>query len=190
MINEDRRIRKQEIELLSVLKGSKLLKVEAAIAAPPNVAWNTVRIHSENYSIDVNCLLEEVKINEEGDFEEFGVISVDKVTSEKLDISSISPETEEIVVNKKIDKIEIFETSTVAKFQGIPFCEKRFTKAIVFSFRDECLVVDKLAWFDEMLRVSFGKNPEDLLYDESQDWEPDEDENRVSFEYSIEKVEL
>jgi hypothetical protein len=103
---------------------------------------------------------------------------------------TISSPTEELFVYKEVERIDVFETLSIAKFRGVPFCEKRFTKAIVFYFSDECMVLDKLVWFDEMLRVSFGEEPESLLYDESLDWKTEEDENGVAFEYSMEKVNL
>ena len=60
----------------------------------------------------------------------------------------------------------------------------------MFYFEDECMVIDKLAWFDEMLRVSFGSSPEKLLYNESLDWESDIEEDGVAFEYSLKKISL
>ena len=191
MVKEDRRIKTNEVKLIKGLIGKKLVKAEGAIASPPNVAWNTIRLHTNNnYSLDINCYLEKVKINEENDTDEFGVISVKSAKGNKLVVNSILSETEDFVVNKTIEKIEVLESKTVAFLQCIPFCEKLFTKALVFYFNDGCMVIDKLAWFDEMLRISFGESPKNLLYDESQDWESEEDGNEVSFKYSLKEVEL
>ena len=35
------------------MKGSKLLTIDAVLAAPPDNSWNTVRLHFEGYDIDV-----------------------------------------------------------------------------------------------------------------------------------------
>ena len=65
MVKEDRRIKTNEVKLIKGLIGKKLVKAEGAIASPPNVAWNTIRLHANNnYSLDINCYLEKVKINE------------------------------------------------------------------------------------------------------------------------------
>ena len=190
MISVDKRIGAEEVVLLKGLIGKELREVEAAIAAPPNVAWNTVRLHADAYFLDINCFLDNVAINDEGDADEFGVISVISATNDNLKVKTISSDTEELIINKQVTRIEVFETKIISKYGKVPFCEKQFTKAIVFYFEDECMVIDKLAWFDEMLRVSFGSSPEKLLYDESLDWESDIEEDGVAFEYSLKKSAL
>ena len=190
MISVDKRIGAEEVALLKGLIGKELREVEAAIAAPPNVAWNTVRLHADACSLDINCFLNNVAINDEGDADEFGVISVISATNDNLKVKTISSVTEKLTINKQVTEIEVFETKIISKYGKVPFCEKQFTKAIVFYFKDECMVIDKLAWFDEMLRVIFGSRPEKLLYDESLDWESDIEEDDVTFEYSLKKIAL
>ena len=89
MINEDKRISAQEHGLLKELIGQKIIKIEAAIASPPNVAWNTIRIHAENTSIDVSCFLIELAINEEDDVDGFGVVSIQRAPESKLAADTI-----------------------------------------------------------------------------------------------------
>ena len=43
--------------LLKQMKGSKLLTIDAVLAAPPDNSWNTVRLHFEGFDIDVNNFL-------------------------------------------------------------------------------------------------------------------------------------
>lgn len=189
MIKEDKRISNAEKELLKSFIDKNLVKIQSAVASPPDVAWNTVRLHfDDGNTMDVSCNLDEVAINDEGDYDDFGVISITKAPSAELSVPSISSPTEELAVNKTVQKIRIFESKTTALSQGVSFCERLFTKAIAFYFEEGCMTVDKLAWFDEMLRVRFGNDPNTMLYDESQDWMNDDCE--VTFEYSLEEKEL
>lgn len=189
MIKEDNRISKKERGLLKELVGRRITRIEAAIVSPPNVAWNTIRIHSENTSIDVNCYLTQVAINDDGDSDEFGVISICKAPKSKLSIDTISSETEVFEIDKMVKCITVLENKVIALENKRPFCEREFTKSIVIDFEDETLLIDKLAWFDEMLKFSLGSDVQRFIYDESHDWESDEDDD-ITFEYTLKKVEL
>ena len=57
-----------EKDILASLVGSRLVRVEAALAAPPDGAWNTVRLRTDRGSVDVSCLLETLPLNDVGDY--------------------------------------------------------------------------------------------------------------------------
>ena len=54
MEHTDRRLDETEESLLKRMKGSRLLSIDAVLAAAPDNSWNTVRLHFENFDIDIN----------------------------------------------------------------------------------------------------------------------------------------
>ena len=76
MENANKRFSPEEEALLKRAKGSKLLSIDAVLAAPPDNSWNTVRLHFEGFDIDVNNYLNEIIVDEFGSIEEFGLLSV------------------------------------------------------------------------------------------------------------------
>ena len=52
MENTNKRFSPEEEALLKRAKGSKLLSIDAVLAAPPDNSWNTVCLHFEGFDID------------------------------------------------------------------------------------------------------------------------------------------
>ncbi|MDO4808010.1 MAG: hypothetical protein Q4A07_12290 [Coriobacteriales bacterium] len=47
-----------------------------------------------------------------------------------------------------------------------------------------CLMLDKGAWFSEMIIIGMGDSWEGLVYDDSQNWEDDPEEHEVHYDWS------
>ena len=88
-----KRFTQMERDLLKRAKGAMLLSIDAVLAAPPDNAWNTVRLHFEGFDIDVNNRLGDIVFDELGTLEEFGLLSVEESSGEVLDIPEVGADT-------------------------------------------------------------------------------------------------
>ena len=77
MEHANKRFSQSEESLLKRMKGSKLLSIDAVLAAPPDNSWNTVRLPFEGFDVDINNYLNEIVDDEFGALEEFGLLYVD-----------------------------------------------------------------------------------------------------------------
>lgn len=78
MEHVNRRFTQKEESLLNNAKDTKLLSIDAVLAAPPDNSWNTVRLHFDGFDIDLNNRLRDITIDELGTVEEFGLLSVEE----------------------------------------------------------------------------------------------------------------
>lgn len=93
MEHTDRRFSPEEEELLKQAKGARLIAMDAALAAPPDNAWNTVRLHFDGFDIDLSNHLHSIVSDEKGSLEEFGLLSVAEADPETLDIPEAGADT-------------------------------------------------------------------------------------------------
>ena len=93
MEHANKRFNHAEELLLKQMKGSKLLTIDAVLAAPPDNSWNTVRLHFEGFDIDVNNFLNNIVVDEFGTLEEFGLLSVVESSEEMLSIPEVGADT-------------------------------------------------------------------------------------------------
>ena len=176
-----------QIELLRGLIGSQLKSYDAALAAPPDIAWNSVRLHTSAACVDINCLLANVAIDGYGNKDEHGIISIASGQDETLDVPEVSCDTSIFRVDKPITGISLV-TETLSVFNhGSSFYQATTTKSVIIHLPDDIIVLDRQAWFDESLAIGRGTNFDELIFDEWADWEDDEEEEPgVHYESSIE----
>lgn len=93
MEHADKRFSKEEESLLKRIKGSRLLAIDAVLAAPPDNSWNTVRLHFDNFDLDINNSLHDIVVDELGTLEEFGLLSIAKTTKKTLEIPEVGADT-------------------------------------------------------------------------------------------------
>lgn len=66
--------------------------------------------------------------------------------------------------------------------EGTAVVRRAYTQAIAFELQSgDLLVLDKGAWFGEMISIAMGTTLGDLVYDDSADWEDDPEEPSVHF---------
>lgn len=191
MIEVNKTLNEDEKDILCSLVGSTILTFEAALAAPPEIAWNMVRVHTDSGSIDVSCLLESMPVSLEGDEDEHGIVSIARASAERLEVPGISADTSSYEVNKLLtaagvvnDRTEIYENGELG-YRSVT------TKAIVLFTEAGTLVFDRQAWFDETLAIGWGEDPKKLVFDEWAGWEDDEEEEPgIHYDTSWELVRL
>ncbi len=191
MIEVNKTINEDEKDILRSLVGSTIQTLEAALAAPPEIAWNTVRVHADSGSIDINCLLESMPVGLDGSEDEHGVVSIVRASDERLEVTGISADTSSYEINKLVtaagvvnDCMEVYENGELG-YRSVT------TKAIVLFTKAGALVFDRQAWFDETLAIGWGVNPNKLVFDEWAGWEDDEEEEPgIHYDTSWELVRL
>lgn len=191
MIEVNKTLNEDEKDILRSLVGSTILTLEAALAAPPEIAWNTVRVHADSGSIDVSCLLESMPVGLEGDEDEHGIVSIARASAERLEVPGISADTSSYEVNKLVtgtgvvnDRMEVYENGELG-YRSVT------TKAIALFTEAGTLVFDRQAWFDETLAIGWGEDPKKLVFDEWAGWEDDEEEEPgIHYDTSWELVRL
>jgi hypothetical protein len=190
MIDIDKSIDSKQINILEEGIGKKLNRVEYADVMTDDTSWNTIRLHFEGLSIDINCFLEPLPEDEVSNYEEYGIIGIHKVpTNEKLEVKGFSSETSIKSILKTVRSIHVIN-STIKVFDNSKLCStKTITKAIVFDFGDEMLAIDRQIFYEEVLTFKFGTNLNELIYDDSESWESGEEDD-ITFEYSLERIEL
>ena len=190
MIDIDKSIDSKQINILKEGIGKKLNRVEYADVMTEDTSWNTIRLHFEDLSIDINCFLEPLPEDEVPNYEEYGIIGVLKVpTNEKLEVKGFSSETSIKSILKTVRSIQVINSIIKVFDNSKLYSSKTITKAIVFDFGDEMLAIDRQVFYDEVLTFKFGTNLNDLIYDDSESWETDEEDD-ITFEYSLERIEL
>ena len=191
MIEVDRTLSGGERALLVGFKGAEIISIEMALAAPPEVAWNTVRLHTDKGSFDVNCLLELAPVNDEGEDDDLGVVSVDLAPASQLEVPSIATDVIRLEIGRKIIEVEIVDDNQRIYENERLFYSRKTTKAIIFYTDEDCLVLDRHNWFDEMMFVTQGPDAESLLEDEWADWEDiEEEEPGIHYEFTMSRETL
>ncbi|MDO4796557.1 MAG: hypothetical protein Q4A01_00890 [Coriobacteriales bacterium] len=170
------------IKLLRDVVGRTITALEAVIVARDDVAWGTVRIHAGDAPIDVTTALRDLIINDEGDTEEFGVLAVAEADPDALRVDGVDEEPSWCDIGADVAGVMLVNGHVTATEDGTAIMERAYTQAIVFALaRGGCLVLDKGAWFSEMITIGMGDSWEDLVYDDSQDWEDDPEEPEVHY---------
>ena len=185
MVVVKRTLSQAEKETLRTLVGARLACIEAALAAPPNVAWNTVRLRTDRGCVDVSCLLESLPVNDEDDEEEFGVLSVDVADEGRLEVPGISADVTEMAFGGVISGIEVRGDRLDLYEQGEQIYRRETSKAIVLLVEGGAICLDRQVWFEEALTISAGPDADELVYDEWAEWEDDEEEEPgIHYEFS------
>ena len=191
MENANKRFSPEEEALLKRAKGSKLLSIDAVLAAPPDNSWNTVRLHFEGFDIDVNNYLNEIVVDEFGSLEEFGLLSIVESTKDMLSIPEVGTETTVMKIDAVVNGIAVINDVAGIYGEGEPVAKLEYPQAIAFRTDSGVIMLDKEVWFSELLVIKRGDSIDALLYDESVNWEDDPDEDPTThFEFRTEMQEL
>ena len=187
----NRRFSPEEEDLLKRAKGSKLLAIDAVLAAPPDNSWNTARLHFEGFDIDVNNYLNEIIVDEFGSIEEFGLLSVVESSDEALSIPEVGTDTTVMAVDAFVDGVTVINDIADIYGGGELVAKLEYPQAIAFHTDSGVIMLDKEVWFSELLVIKKGESIDDLLYDESVNWEDDlEEDPTTHFEFRTETQEL
>lgn len=174
-----------EKDILASLVGSRLVRVEAALAAPPDGAWNTVRLRTDRGSVDVSCLLETLPLNDVGDEEEFGVLSVAPAGEGRLEVPGVSADVCELPLSGAVTGVEVRGDRLDLYERGELVYSRETSKAVVLLTDLGAFCLDRQVWFEEMLTISSGPDPDALVCDEWAGWEDDEEEEPgIHYEFS------
>lgn len=185
MVAVNRTLLQAEKETLKTLVGARLACIEAALAAPPDVAWNTVRLRTDRGCVDVSCLLESLPVNDEGDKEEFGVLGVRAAGEGRLEVPGISADVIEMPLEGVISGVEVRGDRLDVFEQGEQIYRRQTSKAIVLLVEGGAICLDRQVWFEEALTITSGPDADKLVYDEWADWEDDEEEEPgIHYEFS------
>ena len=73
----------------------------------------------------------------------------------------------------------------------MPVARLEYPQAIAFTTNSDVIMLDKEVWFYEMIVIKRGGSADEMLYDESVNWEDDPEENPTThFEFRTETQEL
>lgn len=187
MEHTDRRLDETEESLLKRMKGSRLLSIDAVLAAAPDNSWNTVRLHFENFDIDINNYLNEIIVDEFGTLEEFGLLPVAEAAKETLSIPKVGTDTSSFEVNEIITAVTVINDVANIYGEGAPVAKLVYPQAIALHTDSGIILLDKEVWFSEMIVIKRGESIDELLYNESINWEDDPDEDpSTHFEFRTE----
>lgn len=191
MEHTDRRFTSEEEELLKQAKGARLIAMDAVLAAPPDAAWNTVRLHFDGFDIDINNHLHSIVFDEMGSLEEFGLLSVAEAVPETLDIPEVGADTTVFPVGDTVRGVTVVNDIIGVFGDGVPVARVEYPQAIAFTFDSCAIVLDKEEWFSEMIVVKRGGDLDETLHDESVNWEDDPEEDPTThYEFRTEVQEL
>lgn len=187
----NKRFNETEKTILERMKGSTLLSVDTVLAAPPNDSWNTVRLHFENFDVDINNHLNDISVDEVGTLEEFGLLSITKAAKEMLDLPEVGTDTTVIEVNKKIIGVTVINDIADIYGNGKLVARLEYPQAIALHTKTGIIMLDKEVWFSETIALKMGENIDTLLYDESVNWEDDPEEDPTThFDFRTEAQSL
>lgn len=191
MEHTNKRFSQQEEKLLKQAKGAKLLAMDAALAAPPDNAWSTVRLHFDGFDIDINNHLRNIVIDELGTLEEFGLLSVTEARSDTLDIPEVGANTTVFDVGETVRGVSVVNDVADVFGDGSLVARLEYPQAIAFTVDSGVIMLDKEVWFSEMIVVKRGDSVEEMLYDESVNWDDNPEEDPTThFEFRTEAQEL
>ena len=184
MSGVNKTIDSEGIEALRGIIGKRIDSIDAYIVARDNVAWKAVRINCDGHALDVMNGLEYLPINDEGDTEEMGILRVAPGDTETLVVDDVDTDASTCEIGATVMGVTLVNGRVVTKDCGRVIADRSYTQAIAFGLSSgESLVLDKEAWFSEMISVGMG-DPEDLVYDDAIDWEDDPEDPDVHFSWS------
>lgn len=191
MEHADKRFTQAEESQLKRAKGARLQSIDAVLAAPPDNSWNTVRLHFEGFDFDVNNYLNDIAVDEFGTLEEFGLLSVKEATADTLDIPEVGADTTVFDIDRVITSVRVINDVADIYGDGSRVVRLEYPQAIAFETDAGVIMLDKETWFSEMIVIKQGRKIEELLYDESVNWEDDPEEDPTThFEFHTEMQEL
>ena len=191
MENVNKRFSQEEEALLERAKGSRLLSIDAVLAAPPDNSWNTVRLHFDDFDIDVNNYLHNIVVDEFGSLEEFGLLSVAESAKETLSIPEVGTDTTVMTIDALVYSVTVVNDIAEVYGDGKLVAKLEYPQAIAFRTESGVIMLDKEVWFSELLVIKQGERIGDLLYDESVNWEDDPEEDpSTHFEFRTETQDL
>lgn len=183
----NKRFSQSEESLLKRMKGSKLLFIDAVLAAPPDNSWNTVRLHFEGFDVDINNYLNEIVVDEFGALEEFGLLSVVEASKGTLDIPEVGTDTTSFEINEDVIAVSVVNDIAEIYGNGELVAKLEYPQAIAFRTESGVIMFDKEVWFSETIVIKRGESIDELLYDESVNWEDDPEEDPTThFEFRTE----
>ena len=166
----NKRFTQDELRLLERTKGSKLLSIDAVLAAPPDNSYVTVRLHFDGFDIDLNNYLNEIVVDEFGSREEFGLLSVAEASEDILNIPAVGTDTTVFQVNKTIRGVTVANNIVDIFGNGVQVAKLEYSQAVALETDDGIIMLDKEVWFSELIVIKSGDTIGELLYDESVNW--------------------
>ncbi|MDO4539099.1 MAG: hypothetical protein Q4B54_13125 [Coriobacteriales bacterium] len=191
MLNTDCAIKGADAALLKNTLKQTATGLEAVIVARDDMAWSTVRIHTSLARFDISVNLQDLPINDEGDVEEFGVLEVSQACDDEMRLEDVDKDPEWWAIGKRVDTIVLVNSHVVVRENASVIMDRMYTQAIVIGLEDKSyLILDKGAWFSEMITISIDNDWKRHIYDDSQDWEDDPEEPNVHYEWhrSFERI--
>ncbi len=187
MEHANKRFSQSEESLLKRMKGSKLLSIDAVLAAPPDNSWNTVRLHFEGFDVDINNYLNEIVVDEFGALEEFGLLSVAEASKDILDIPEVGTDTTSFKIKEDVIAVSVVNDIAEIYGNGELVAKLEYPQAIALCTESGVIMLDKEVWFSETIVIKRGESIDELLYDEAVNWEDDPEEDPTThFEFRTE----
>lgn len=187
MEHANKRFSQSEESLLKRMKGSKLLFIDAVLAAPPDNSWNTVRLHFEDFDVDINNYLNEIVVDEFGALEEFGLLSIVEASKDILDIPEVGTDTTSFKINEDVIAVSVVNDIAEIHGNGELVAKLEYPQAIALRTESGVIMFDKEVWFSETIVIKRGESIDELLYDEAVNWEDDPEEDPTThFEFRTE----
>lgn len=187
MEHTNKKFSEEEMTLLKRAQGSKLLAIDAVLAAPPDNSWHTVRMHFEDFDLDINNYLSEIVVDEIGSLEEFGLLSVVEAPKSALTIPEVGADTTVFEINEIVESLTIVDDVAEIYGKGALVAKLEYPQAVAFHTQSGVIMLDKEVWFSEMIVIKRGHSISELLYDESVNWQDDPDEDPTThFEFHTE----
>ncbi len=191
MVIEDKSFNAEEVKLLSSMRGKILGSIDAVIVAREDTAWNIVRLHLDGMNIDLVNSLEDITVDELGTLEEFGLLKVEKTDCETLDIPEASSDTTIFPIEESIKDVKIVSNCIDIFGNAQKVATIRYPQAVIIETESDFIVLDKEVWFSETITIKRGKSIDGLIYDESQNWEDDPEEDpSTHYEFRTEIVSV
>jgi hypothetical protein len=176
MIELDNLLHEKERKLLRSCIGKQLRQFQGVMLG--DAAWHTVRLETAGPAIDITCTKTLQQVDDAGNTDEFGTMKVSIAKPETLHVPDIEGDAETRTLDGTITGVHIANERISVTVRGKTVSTRQSTQAIILELDDSSsLVVDRGVWFSEMLVVSRGNYVGSMLYDGSQDWEDDPDED-------------
>ena len=106
MEHTSRRFAQTEESLLKQAKGALLKSIDAVLAAPPDNSWNTVRLHFENFDLDVTTS-STISWLTNSERSKSSVSSVEEAAADALDIPDVGTGTTAFDVSRIITSVHV-----------------------------------------------------------------------------------
>ena len=154
-----------------------LTSIDAILAAPPDISWNTIRLHFSGLALDVRNRLEGLVVDELGTQEDYGIITVAEAPDATLKAPEVGVDATTLEVGQAITSIRVVTDIAEIHGNGTLVARLEYPQAIAFRTDRDIILLDKETWFSEMLPIKRGPELDELIYDDAPSWEdsPEED---------------